>query len=96
MWTEVDALLPVRDRAERLLATHALAAADALQLGAALVLSSERPRGKHFITSDEPLQKTRDTTEALTDVRIGNVPFDRLSIASNRTIPKNLHPKGAK
>jgi len=54
-WTEVDALEPVRDRAERLLGVHALRAADALQLGAALALFDDRPRGRFFLTRDVDL-----------------------------------------
>ena len=54
-WTEVEALGEVRERAERLLGAHALTAADALQLGAALVLVNERPRRRSFITADERL-----------------------------------------
>jgi predicted nucleic acid-binding protein len=54
-WTEVEAVNEVRDRAERLLGAHPLTAADALQLGAALVLVSERPRRRPLITADERL-----------------------------------------
>ncbi|MGD0839233.1 MAG: type II toxin-antitoxin system VapC family toxin [Polyangia bacterium] len=53
-WTEVDGIVPVRDRAERLVAVHPLRAADALQLAAALVLSRERPRWP-FVTGDRQL-----------------------------------------
>ncbi len=60
-WTEVDALAVVRDRADRLLALHPLRSADALQLGACLVLADERPRGRAFVTLDERL---RDAAEA--------------------------------
>ncbi len=54
-WTEVDALVPVRDRAERVLANHPLRAADALQLAAALTLADDRPRGWFVITCDDRL-----------------------------------------
>lgn len=54
-WTEVDALEQVRQRAERLLGVHALRAADALQLGAALALFDDRPRGSIFLTRDTDL-----------------------------------------
>jgi predicted nucleic acid-binding protein len=54
-WTEVEAWQAVRDRADRLLGSHALTAADALQLAAALVLASERPRGRVFVTADARL-----------------------------------------
>jgi len=51
-WTEVEAFGAVRERAERLLSVHPLSSADALQLGAALVLVEERPRGRGFVTAD--------------------------------------------
>lgn len=51
-WTEVEAFGAVRERAERLLSAHPLSSADALQLGAALVLVDERPRGRGFVTAD--------------------------------------------
>jgi len=59
-WLEVDALALVRSRAERLLATHPLKAANAIQLGAALVLSKENPRGKPLVTSDQHLSEAAD------------------------------------
>lgn len=54
-WTEVDAIVPVRTHAEALLHRHALTAADALQLGAALVACDGRPRGRSFISLDDRL-----------------------------------------
>lgn len=54
-WHEVGDIDLVRDRADRLLAAHDLRAADALQLGAALVLSQERPRGRELVTADAVL-----------------------------------------
>lgn len=54
-WSEVDGILPVRDRAERLLAVHALTSADALQLAAALVLAGDRPRSRFFVCADARL-----------------------------------------
>ena len=54
-WTEVSALGPVRERAMRLVATHALRAADAMQLGAALVAVSDRPMGHDFVCADTRL-----------------------------------------
>ncbi|MBI4616716.1 MAG: type II toxin-antitoxin system VapC family toxin [Planctomycetes bacterium] len=54
-WDEVDAVLPVREAAERLLRVHALRAADALQLAAALVLVDHRPRRRPFVSLDEGL-----------------------------------------
>jgi uncharacterized protein len=56
-WHEVGDVDLVRDRAERLLAAHDLRAADALQLGAALVLSQERPRGRELVTADAVLAR---------------------------------------
>jgi predicted nucleic acid-binding protein len=54
-WTEISALGPVRDRAMRLVATHALRAADAMQLGAALVAVGDRPAGHTFVCTDRRL-----------------------------------------
>jgi predicted nucleic acid-binding protein len=51
-WTEIAALGPVRERAMRLVATHALRVADAMQLGAALVAASDRPVGHDFVCAD--------------------------------------------
>ena len=51
-WAEVQELELVRRRAERLLATHALRAADALQLAAALVVCGEDPRAMPFVGLD--------------------------------------------
>jgi predicted nucleic acid-binding protein len=38
-----------------LLAVHPLTAADALQLGAALILVRDRPKGRAFVTADDRL-----------------------------------------
>jgi predicted nucleic acid-binding protein len=54
-WTEVEAVEPTRDRAERALAVHVLAPADALQLGAALVAARDRPKNRTFVTADNRL-----------------------------------------
>lgn len=54
-WSEVNDLELVRRRAERLLATHPLRAADALQLAAALVVCEEDPRKMPFVSLDENL-----------------------------------------
>jgi predicted nucleic acid-binding protein len=54
-WSEIIDLEQVRDRAERLLGSHDLRAADALQLAAALVLTRDRPRGHDFVTADGAL-----------------------------------------
>ena len=55
-WTEIAALGSVRERALRLVATHALRVADAMQLGAALVAVSDHPRGHEFVCSDSRLR----------------------------------------
>lgn len=56
-WTEISALGPVRDRALRLVATHALRAADAMQLGAALVAVADRSAGHAFVCMDRHLRE---------------------------------------
>ena len=55
-WLEITAMGPVRDRAPRLLATHPLRAADALQLGAALLAVSDRPLSHEFVCIDARLR----------------------------------------
>lgn len=52
-WTEVPPIERVRDQAVRLLRLHALRAADALQLAAAIVLADFEPKTLPFVTLDE-------------------------------------------
>ncbi len=59
-WSEVSAWDPVRARARRLLEVHALPAADALHLGAALVVVEERTAGVGFVTFDRHLAAAAD------------------------------------
>ena len=54
-WREVAPLERVREVGVRLLRTHALRAADALQLGAAIVAAEERPSTLSFVTLDARL-----------------------------------------
>ena len=51
-WTEVVAVEVVRRHAERLVETHPLRAADALQLAAALVVADQDPSSLTFVTLD--------------------------------------------
>jgi len=51
-WTEVTAVDLVRHHAERLVETHPITAADALQIGAALVASEGRPEDLDLVTLD--------------------------------------------
>ena len=56
---DADTVAPtdqVRRRAGRLVATHSLRAADALQLAAALVWCEEQPSGETLVTLDERLR----------------------------------------
>jgi hypothetical protein len=53
----VDALDATRERAERALGVHALTAADALQLGAALLAVRDRPKRRQFVTADDGLER---------------------------------------
>lgn len=55
-WYPVSSLEPVRSRAIRLLNTHPLHAADAMQLAAALVASEERPELLPFVCLDDRLR----------------------------------------
>jgi hypothetical protein len=57
---DADAVSPtdeVRRRAGRLVAAHLLRAADALQLGAALVWCEEQPHGEAFACLDDRLRE---------------------------------------
>lgn len=51
-WSEVTAVDVVRRHAERLVESHPLRAADALQLGAALAAAEDDPAGLEFVTLD--------------------------------------------
>jgi hypothetical protein len=66
-WSEVAAVDAVRARARRLLEVHPLSAADALHLGAALVLVEERTQGVGFVSFDARLREaaTREGFESL-------------------------------
>jgi predicted nucleic acid-binding protein len=55
-WTEVTGMGPVRERAIRLLATHRLRAADALQLAAALIAVGDQPSDHEFVCLDSRLR----------------------------------------
>jgi len=59
-WSEVEAVPLVRDAAERLLRVHPLRAADALQLGAAVVALGPRTRGRAFVALDDGLLRAAD------------------------------------
>lgn len=54
-WHEVEPLSALRDTAERLVRVHPLAAADALQLAAALAWADQRMRGRQFVVLDATL-----------------------------------------
>jgi hypothetical protein len=59
-WAEVEPIPAVREAAERLLRLHRLRAADALQLGAALVAADDRPRGRPFVSLDDVLTEAAE------------------------------------
>lgn len=54
-WSEVTAIEIVRLHAERLVERHPLRAADALQIGAAILAAEDDPTGLEFVTFDENL-----------------------------------------
>jgi len=68
-WNEVQPTDEVRDAAERLLGVHKLQAAEALQLAAALIWCSHRPRGRSFISGDGDLARAAEA-EGFTVIRI--------------------------
>ncbi|MFI4977063.1 MAG: type II toxin-antitoxin system VapC family toxin [Solirubrobacterales bacterium] len=54
-WNEVQATAALRGAARRLLRVHALRAADALQLAAAVVVAEGLPASLHIVTLDDRL-----------------------------------------
>jgi uncharacterized protein len=56
-WSEVLPGERIRQRAERLLATHPLRAVDALQLAAALIWAEEAPQGLELVCLDQNLRE---------------------------------------
>jgi hypothetical protein len=56
IWTEINPGASVRDYALRLLATHPVKSADALQLAAALVWAGRSTHGAHFVCLDRQLR----------------------------------------
>ncbi|HVO96091.1 MAG TPA: type II toxin-antitoxin system VapC family toxin [Terriglobales bacterium] len=54
-WSEVTAVEIVRRHAERIVESYPLRAADALQVGAAVVAAEENPAALEFVTFDENL-----------------------------------------
>lgn len=60
VWIEVEPVERVRDTARRLLRTHDLRAADALQLAAALIAGEGLPESLEFVTLDRRLSESAD------------------------------------
>ena len=56
-WTEIVPTADVRSAAMRLLLSHALRAADVLQLAAALVWAGGQATEQHFVCLDERLRR---------------------------------------
>ena len=57
VWTEIAPGNRLRDRAERLLSVHALRAADAFQLAAALLWSRGKTTGRALVSFDRRLRE---------------------------------------
>jgi predicted nucleic acid-binding protein len=57
LWATVTHVEGVRRRAERLVGVHPLSAADAMQLGAALLASGDRPETLPLVTLDRNLAR---------------------------------------
>jgi len=51
-WLEITAVERVRQLAERIVESHPIRAADAIQIAAALVAADEHPEGLEFVTLD--------------------------------------------
>jgi predicted nucleic acid-binding protein len=54
-WSEVTAIEIVRRHAERIVESYPLRAADALQIGAAVIAAEDNPAALEFVTFDENL-----------------------------------------
>ncbi len=67
-WTEITAVEVVRRHAERVVETHALRAADALQIAAAIVAAEDDPPAFEFVTfdSDQAAAAEREGFRVLT------------------------------
>ncbi len=59
-WSEVAAVEVVRRYAERVVETHPIRAADALQIGAALVAAEDNPASIAFVTLDRNLAEAAE------------------------------------
>ncbi|HXG67556.1 MAG TPA: type II toxin-antitoxin system VapC family toxin [Blastocatellia bacterium] len=59
-WHEIQPIDEVRDVAERVLRTHKLRAADALQLASALIWCGNRPRSRVFVCADLGLSQAAE------------------------------------
>ena len=57
LWATVTHLEGVRRRAERLVGVHPLSAADAMQLGAALLAAADQPEALPIVTLDRNLAR---------------------------------------
>jgi predicted nucleic acid-binding protein len=68
-WNEIQPAEDLRHRAERLLSSHKLRAADALQLAAALVWCGNHPRGRVFIGAGGDLSDAAEG-EGFTVIRL--------------------------
>src|SRR5207247_10698053 len=68
-WNEIQPTDEVCNTAVRLLSTHKLRAADALQLAAALAWCRHQPRGRYFIGADGDLA-TAAEAEGFTTIRL--------------------------
>jgi uncharacterized protein len=59
-WSEITAIDIARRHAERLVETHPLRAADAMQLAAALIAADNEPIGLEFVTLDSNFANAAD------------------------------------
>ncbi len=59
-WSEVTAVDMVRRHAERIVESYPLRAADAMQIGAAIVAAEDNPTGLEFVTFDENLARAAE------------------------------------
>jgi hypothetical protein len=91
-WATVSDVEGVRRRTERLVSVHPLTAADALQLGAALMTSGDRPETLDFGTLDQHLARCaqRGLSRDLGLSRCGSVEKGTIDVGA--IFPDPLRP----
>jgi hypothetical protein len=97
LWSEVTALENARTHAEKIVEIHPLKAADAMQLGAAIVAAEEKPETLNFVTLDARLAEAAEKEVGVrAELMVCRLAFARgLSRKSNLGKSTNVRSKHA-